>query len=111
MTNWEMYGQYFLNNWLVIYKMKYAKNIINDFVNTELKNQYILNDLLAISKMSNIAYYEYECNQYNIIFHRCDSCIIILDAISEEYGVLQEQTRAIISQSEFINILSSSIDK
>lgn len=91
--------------------MKYAKNIINDFVNTELKNQYILNDLLAISKMPNIVCYEYECNQYNVIFHRRESCVTILDSVSEEYGVLQEQTRAVISQLEFIDILSSSIDK
>lgn len=91
--------------------MKYTKNIIKDFIDTELENQYILNDLSAISNLLNIVYCEYECNQYNVIFNRREDRVVISDAVSEEYGVSQEQTRAVISYPEFINILSSSVDK
>lgn len=94
--------------------MKYAKDFIKDFVDTELTGltgQDMLNDLLEISKNLNIVYYEYECNQYNVIFDRRKSSVIIYDAVSEEWGVSQEYTRLVISQSEFIDILLSSIEK
>lgn len=90
--------------------MNQPKNIINDFIDTELKNQYMLNDLLTISKMPNIVQCEYECNQYNVIFLKSECRVIILDNISEKHGVLQDNTRISISQSEFINILTSIID-
>lgn len=85
------------------------KSILSDFICTELSNRHMLNDLLLIAKTENIAECEYECNQYNVIFSRSERSVMIKDAVSEEYGVLRENTECSVSLSEFIDILTSKL--
>lgn len=81
--------------------------ILADFIDIELAYDGMKSDLLnLLTNYLNIVSFEYECNQYSVLFDGKDKTITIRDAVHESHSIPQHFKRVSMSVDDFLKILS-----
>lgn len=83
--------------------------MLADFVHIELSYEKIRNDLkqlIELGQMGHMVSFEYECNQYNVMYNRSNRTVTICDSVHEKHSIPKNFTRISMSETDFLGILS-----
>ncbi len=78
-----------------------------DFIHCELSCEGMCDDLKRLIKLGHMISFEYECNQYNVMYDGINSVVTIRDAIHEKHSSPEYYKRISISAADFLDILST----
>lgn len=80
-------------------------SIFVNFTKTELSDKEVKDDLIRLcSEFPNFISFEYECNEYNVIFDR--KTVTIRNAVHEENSIPQYFKRISMSAEDFLEAVS-----
>lgn len=80
-------------------------SIFVNFTKTELSDEEVKNDLIRLcSEFPNIISFEYECNEYNVMFSK--ETITIRNSVHEENSIPKYFKRISMSAEDFLKALS-----
>ena len=77
-----------------------------DFIYCELTCDGIADDLKRLIESGQMVSFEYECNQYNVMYEGKSKTVTIRDAVHEEHSIPEYYKRISMSAADFLNILS-----
>lgn len=81
--------------------------MLDNFIKYELTCEGIADDLKQLIELGNIVSFEYECNQYNVMYEGKSETVIIRDAVHEEHSIPEYFKRISMSAADFLKILSN----
>ena len=80
---------------------------LDDFIKCELSCEGMRDDLKWLIELGHMVSFEYECNQYNVMYNRVNGIVIIRDAVHEEHSIPEYFRRISMSAADFLRILST----
>lgn len=78
-----------------------------DFIGCELSCEGMGGDLKRLIESGHIISFEYECNQYNVMYDGRNGIVTIRDAVHEENSIPEYFKRISMSAADFLRILST----
>lgn len=78
-----------------------------DFIHCELSGEGMRDDLKRLIKLGHMVSFEYECNQYNVMYDGINGIVTIRDAVHEEHSIPVYFKRISMSAADFLRILST----
>lgn len=78
-----------------------------DFIECELSCEGMSGDLKWLIGSGHMVSFEYECNQYNVMYDGIKGTVTIRDAVHEEHGIPEYFRRISMSAADFLSILST----
>lgn len=80
--------------------------MLDDFIFSELTCEGMRDDLKQLIESGHMVSFEYECNQYNVMYEGKSETVIIRDAVHEEHSIPEYFKRISMSAADFLKILS-----
>lgn len=81
--------------------------ILDDFIDCELTCEGMRDDLKRLIESGHMVSFEYECNQYSVMYEGKSKTVIIRDAVHEEHSIPEYFKRISMSAADFLKILSN----
>ena len=78
-----------------------------EFIKCEVSNEGMRGDLKQLIELGHMVSFEYECNQYNVIYDGIEGVVTIRDAVHEEHSIPEYFRRISMSAADFLRILST----
>ncbi|MBD5383746.1 MAG: hypothetical protein HDR72_01935 [Ruminococcaceae bacterium] len=78
-----------------------------DFIECELSCEGLRDDIKWLIELGHMVSFEYECNQYNVMYDGINGMVTIRDAVHEENGIPEYFRRISMSAADFLKILST----
>lgn len=82
--------------------------ILADFTDIELSYEGMRNDLkrlIELCQTGHMVSFEYECNQYNVMYDGSNGTVMIRDSVHEEHSIPEFFKRISMSEADFLEIL------
>lgn len=80
---------------------------LGEFIKCELSCEGMRDDLKWLIELGHMVSFEYECNQYNVIYDGINGTVTIRDAVHEEHSIPEYFKRISMSAADFLRILST----
>ena len=80
---------------------------VAEFIKCELSCEGMRGDLKRLIESGHMVSFEYECNQYNVMYDGINCIVTIRDAVHEEYSIPEYFRRISMSAADFLKILST----
>ncbi len=81
--------------------------MLADFIGCELSCEGMRDDLRRLIEPGHMVSFEYECNQYNVMYDGIGGTIVIRDAVHEEHSISEYFKRISMTAADFLRILST----
>lgn len=84
--------------------------MLADFIHVELSYEKMRDDLkqlIELGQMGHMVSFEYECNQYNVMYDGSNRTMTIRDSVHEEHSIPKYFRRISMSETDFLGILST----
>ena len=81
--------------------------MLAEFIHCELTYEGMRDDLKWLIELGHMVSFEYECNQYNVMYEGKSRTVIIRDAVHEEHSIPEFFKRISMSAADFLKILSN----
>ncbi len=81
--------------------------MLADFIWIELSCEEMCDDLKRLIELGHMISFEYECNQYNVMYDGINGTVTIRDAVHEEHSIPEYYKRISMSAADFLDILST----
>lgn len=78
-----------------------------EFIKCELSCEGMRDDLKRLIELGHMVSFEYECNQYNVMYDGIRGTVTIRDAVHEEHSIPEYFRRISMSAADFLRILST----
>lgn len=79
---------------------------IADFIAIELSCEGMRDDLKLLVSCGHMVSFEYECNEYNVMYDGKSQTVTIRNAVHEENSIPEYFKRISMSAADFLSILS-----
>lgn len=81
--------------------------MLADFIGCELSCEGMRDDLRRLIEPGHMVSFEYECNQYNVMYDGIGGTIVIRDVVHEEHSISEYFKRISMTAADFLRILAT----